>query len=165
MDAASLTSRVISLNTILFFMALLIGGFVIRKFITKSNSYSTLQYGLISASISGIFATTLRYWMRIGTPDTFWLINQNLWKSAFALDSNWLLNFALFIPAGTLNTYYGKQPVKTLVELVLLSFLLETIQGFTQWGASDPADWMANTCGAAMGIIIAGVIRKAFISV
>lgn len=133
---------------------------VVRKSIFSRFQVTKKQYVPISISINLILAVTLRWWSAIGTPVTFWLINASAWKHALIPDANWLLNCILFIPASFYLTRYLKRPTNSVIFLIPLSFGIETLQGIFLWGASDPADWVANSVGVFIGTLIALQLKK-----
>ena len=154
MDASSLSGRILTTNSILFFLFLIILSLIFRRKINQNLNLETFPYFLVSVSFSIIIATTIRYWMKIGT-QAFWFTDINNWKLVYKIDANWILNFLLFIPAAFFSTYYIKKNKEVTSLLILMSFTIETIQGLTQWGASDPADWVANSTGVFVGLALA----------
>jgi hypothetical protein len=84
-----------------------------------------------------------------------WLTDAELWSRASRVDAAWLLNVALFVPAGLFATLATRRPWRVLVALVGLSLLIEVVQDLTYLGAPDPADLLANALGAALGVIVA----------
>lgn len=113
------------------------------------------QYFLIAASISVILALTLRWWLWIGSPPMFWLLNVTLWKNAFDINANWVFNFLLFLPAAFFLNKFLIKPFQVFFLLFFLSFGIETVQGIFGWGSSDPSDWFANSIGSLAGILFA----------
>jgi hypothetical protein len=68
-----------------------------------------------------------------------------------------LLNVALFVPAGLLWTVVTRRPAATMLALTATSVGVELIQAVTGLGANDAADILANTAGAALGVL-AGMV-------
>ena len=64
-------------------------------------------------------------------------------------------NIMLFVPAGFLWTLTTKRPGRVFAALVLLSFLVESVQAVSGLRAADPRDLVANGAGAAIGVLIA----------
>ncbi len=66
--------------------------------------------------------------------------------------SQFLLNVALFVPAGVAWTWVTGRPLRTFGGLVVLAVLIESVQGLTGVGAADITDVAANSLGAALGV-------------
>lgn len=66
--------------------------------------------------------------------------------------SQFLLNVALFVPAGVAWTWVTGRPWRTLAGLVGLTMLIESAQGVTGAGGADITDVAANSLGAALGV-------------
>lgn len=82
---------------------------------------------------------------------------RNGWEASRVIDpanSEWLLNVVLFVPAGLAWTAVTRNAPLTLVWLAMLSFLIETVQSITGAGAPDPADLVANSTGALIGVVL-----------
>lgn len=154
-DAGALALRIMTVNSLLFFAALMLLSIFFLKSFGYHFTVTKSQYLLISASINVIVALTLRWWLWIGNPPMFWLINLDLWKSALDIGPNWIFNFLLFVPAAYFLNKYLRKSVKVFLSLIFLSFGIETLQGMFGWGYSDPADWVANSMGSLVGIVIA----------
>lgn len=158
--AVDLAQRILTLDSLAFFFILMLTSIFFMKVFTSRFQISKFQFLLLAASINVILALTLRWWEWRGTPPTFWLIDKNSWNAVLDLNSNWIFNVLLFIPAGySLSKYLNKLPAAFLL-LTLLSFSIETLQGIFEWGSSDPADWVANTCGASFGVLLAKFQQK-----
>lgn len=71
--------------------------------------------------------------------------------------SQFLLNVALFVPAGVAWTRVTGRPLRTLTGLVGLSMLIESVQGITGAGGADVTDVAANSLGAALGVGAAAI--------
>jgi hypothetical protein len=66
-------------------------------------------------------------------------------------DPDWMLNVALFVPAGASLTALTRRAGLVVVALLGLSIGVEVLQRLTEVGLPDPADVVANTIGAALG--------------
>lgn len=77
-----------------------------------------------------------------------------------------VLNVALFVPFGVIaRRYWHRGPVVSILLGALLSFAIETTQLTGVWGlfecayrVADVDDLIANTAGAAIGVLIAPVV-------
>ena len=97
---------------------------------------------------TGLFAWTTSGWDRLGEGD---LIGS----------SQFLLNVALFVPAGIALTWLTARPLRTLTGLTGLTMLIESTQGVTGAGGADITDVAANTLGASLGVGAAAIATKA----
>jgi hypothetical protein len=70
-----------------------------------------------------------------------------------------LLNVGLFVPAGFLWTLVTRRPAATMLGLSATSVVIELVQAVTGLGANDAADIVANSAGAAVGVL-AGVFTS-----
>lgn len=76
--------------------------------------------------------------------------------------SQFLLNVALFVPAGLAWTWLTRRPGRTLLGLAGLSMVVESLQAVGALGAADIGDVVANSVGAAIGVAAAvGATRGA----
>ena len=66
--------------------------------------------------------------------------------------SQFLLNVALFVPAGVAWTWVTGRPLRTLGGLIGLTMSIESVQGLTGAGGADVTDVAANAIGAAFGV-------------
>lgn len=78
--------------------------------------------------------------------------------------SQFLLNIALFVPAGAAWTWVTGRAGRSLAGLIALSMLIESVQGVTGLGAADITDVAANSIGAVLGVggaavVVAGLER------
>ena len=137
---------------------MLIAAFFLNAFRSRF-SLTKSQYFLIAASINVILALTLRWWLWIGSPPMFWLLNVTLWESALKVDANWVFNFLLFLPAAFFLSKFLTKSFQVFFLLLFLSFGIETVQGIFEWGSSDPSDWVANSIGSLVGIVVASKIN------
>jgi len=156
-DAGALALRIVTVNSLLFFAALMLLSIFFLKSFGNHFTVTKSQYLLISASVNMIVALTLRWWLWIGNPPMFWLINLDLWKSALDIGPNWIFNFLLFVPAAYFLSNNLRKSSQVFIFLVSLSFGIETFQGIFGWGYSDPADWVANSIGTLLGIVLSSL--------
>ncbi len=75
--------------------------------------------------------------------------------------SQFVLNVALFVPAGLAWTWITKRPVAVLLALSAYSLFIEVAQAVTGAGAPDVADLVANTAGAAIGVSVSVIAATA----
>lgn len=69
--------------------------------------------------------------------------------------SQFLLNVALFVPAGAAWTWVTGRPWRVLAGLAALSLGVEIVQALTGSGANDLVDLVANVTGAGSGVLLA----------
>ena len=65
--------------------------------------------------------------------------------------SQFLLNVALFVPAGAVWTWLTNRAVRVAGALVAGSFVIECVQAVTGAGVNDLVDIVSNSAGAAIG--------------
>lgn len=154
-DFKDLAIRILTLNSLLFFIVLMFCATILQKAICTRLDVNKRHYLVMAASMNLVFSLTLRWWNWEGYPPVFWLINGNLWKVALDINANWAFNFLLFaFPGYILLRNLKKSALMLFIFLVLLSFCIETLQGLFGWGSSDPSDWTANSIGALVGIFL-----------
>ena len=105
---------------------------------------------------TGLFAWTTSGWDRLADGDLLG-------------SSQFLLNIALFVPAGLAWTWVTGRPLRTLGGLVGLTMMIESVQGLTGAGGADITDVAANTLGAALGVAAAafataGLVRAGVVT-
>jgi hypothetical protein len=118
------------------------------------------------ASVCLIVAVTL---LRDGWPRHFSLGGLAHWSSAgydrLSSDpfgsSQFVLNIALFVPAGAAWTWMTRRPGAVAAGLVGGSLLVESVQALTGLGAPDVADLVANSIGALVGVGAAALVSRA----
>lgn len=71
--------------------------------------------------------------------------------------SQFLLNIALFVPAGLAWTWLTRRPIQTFLALTGFSMLIESVQAVAGLGGADITDIVANTIGAALGVTAAAI--------
>jgi len=116
-----------------------------------------LAWFLGFASVALVVAVTL---FRSGWPTRFSPGGLGDWSSdglhSLSRDplgsSQFVLNVALFVPAGLAWTWITKRPMAVLPALGAYSLFIEVVQAVTGAGAPDVADLVANTAGAAIGV-------------
>lgn len=143
--------RLIDIETLTMLLLWSALGIVLLKPIGKLSKLKGWQLLLVIGSIALILAFTLRLFNLDGSDPTPWPLNWFGWSQALAMGTNWYLNLLLFIPAGLVLVLVGKKPKWVFIGLALLSALIETIQQLTWSGVADPADFVANSLGAALG--------------
>ena len=125
-----------------------------RKFLGRVFKLSGSGLYWCLASLVGIFAFTIRIWDANGTADVFWLFDSFLWTQLTRSAANAILNAVLFVPAGIFFVANGKKWWLVVPSLILLSAFIETAQSITGYGVGDPADFVANSWGSAIGAAI-----------
>ena len=130
---------------------------------TRDTQRGSLAWFAAFGSIAGCLSLTLfregfRFGFRpagvLAWTTTGWdrLADGNLLGS-----SQFLLNVALFVPAGVAWTWVTARPLRTLGGLVGLTMLIESVQGMTGTGGADVTDVVANSLGAAIGVGAAAI--------
>ena len=131
------------------------------RWLSHRRESGALAWFAALGSIAGCVSLTLA---RDGVPDGFRAGSALAWAGSgwdrlIARDllgsSQFLLNIALFVPAGLAWTWLTRRPARTLAGLGALSMLIESVQALTGVGAADIADVVANTIGAALGVATA----------
>ena len=125
--------------------------FLLRKFLGRVFKLSGSGLYWCLASLVGIFAFTIRIWDANGTADVFWLFDSFAWTQLNRSAANSILNAVLFMPAGIFFVAHGKKWWLVIPSLVLFSAFIETAQTVTRFGVGDPADFVANSWGGAIG--------------
>ena len=151
-----LAADILSFQVVSLFSALTVVSFLMRRPVARvlRGSARRTFWGLVS--LAAIASVTLLGRHFEGFAPVFWLFDGTLWSQvAITQQANFVLNMILFLPAGIAVTFATRRPVASLLFLVALSFAIESIQQSTGLGAPDPADWVANSLGALVGVIIA----------
>ncbi len=124
----------------------------------RSTTRSSIAWFAAFASIAGILALTLA---RHGAPQTFrpgdtfvWIGSgwDRLSSGDLLGSSQFLLNAALFVPAGAAWTWVSGRALRSLAGLVALAMMIESVQAIAGLGAPDITDVAANSIGAAIGV-------------
>ncbi len=121
---------------------------------------SPLMWFVGFVSLAVIVVVTL---FRDGLPDAWNLGGISDWSAAglrlLSRDpfgsSQFLLNVALFVPAGASWTWLLRRPFFVAAGLGGMSVLVELLQAVTGTGAADVADIVANAVGAGLGVSVA----------
>jgi hypothetical protein len=147
-------SSVIALIVLLGFSAVA-GRWVAER---RSTTRSSIAWFAAFASIAGIVALTLA---RHGAPQTFRPGDAFAWTGSgwdrlssgdLVGSSQFLLNAALFVPAGAAWTWVSGRAIRSFAGLVALAMVIESVQGIAGLGAPDITDLAANSIGAAIGV-------------
>lgn len=136
----------------------------LRRSGRTKQEFSTLFASL--ASICLILAVTL---CRVGWPHRFSIDKLTEWsRTGFDRlrsdpfgSSQFILNIALFVPAGAAWAWMTRRPIVSAAALVVGSLLVESVQAVTGLGAPDLADVMANSIGAFIGVGAATLVSHA----
>lgn len=124
----------------------------------RSTTRSSISWFAAFASIAGILALTLA---RHGAPQTFRPGDAFAWTGSgwdrlssgdLLGSSQFLLNVALFVPAGAAWTWVSGRAIRSFAGLVALAMVIESAQGIAGLGAPDITDVAANSIGAAIGV-------------
>ena len=74
--------------------------------------------------------------------------------------SQFLLNVALFVPAGLAWSWITRRPARVAIALAAGSLAIESVQAITGAGAADLADLVANGLGGAIGATTYALLRR-----
>lgn len=113
-----------------------------------------------------IIAVTIvnRMFVRPGWgPDEFsfaWLWDSTLWENVLRVDRAWLLNVALFAPAGFFWLRFFQRIPLVVTGAVVLSLAIESLQGWLDLGIPEPEDILTNALGAAIGAAVCRLSSK-----
>lgn len=94
-----------------------------------------------------VFAWTGSGWDRLGPGDLLG-------------SSQFLLNVALFVPAGIAWVWLTRRAARTLLGLAGLSMLIESVQAVFGLGAADITDVVANVIGTAAGVAAGAAVSR-----
>ncbi len=142
---------------------------------TRETPHGPVAWFAAFGSIAGcISLTLLREGLRFGfRPTGVYAWTTSGWDRLADGDllgsSQFLLNVALFVPAGVAWTWVTGRPLRTLGGLVGLTMMIESVQGLTGAGGADVTDVAANALGAALGvgaaaIATAGLVRAGVVT-
>jgi len=165
-SAERVVSQFVDAGVLLVLVPLLAAALLLGPLLARWWGTTALIATAALGSLGGILAFTLG--VRAITEDRrefvgsdfSWLTDSSVWRSAVDLDPSWLLNMLLFVPAGVFLTVALRRPVAVLVGLASMSFAIEAIQSLTRLGTADVRDLVANTIGAAVGVVLASVIVR-----
>ncbi|MFM7029676.1 MAG: VanZ family protein [Micrococcales bacterium] len=148
-------------DTIINFAFWCLIAWLLRKRLLGLFGSSRIRAILVALSLAAVLAFTVRVFSSYTFTSSYWLFS-SMWSGAFRVaNGNWLLNFALFVPAGFALRFAGKSALRVLGFLSLLSLGIECLQFWARSGVADPADLVANTCGAVAGIAFATLALRA----
>ena len=166
--ASRVVSNLINAGALPVFVSLAVVAVPLSGPLARRLRASRALAALSLLSIAGIVAATIReqdllMWVSdlgavISCTDCThlgWLTDADQWSRASQVDAAWSLNVALFVPAGLFITHATRRPWRVFFALVGLSLLIEVVQDLTYLGAPDPADLLANSLGAALGVLVA----------
>lgn len=160
-DVASNATASALLVLVLLFAASAAGAWWLNR---RASVQRPLAWFAALASIAGCISLTLA---RDGAPQAFRPGNVLAWAGSgwdrlvdgdLLGSSQFLLNIALFVPAGLAWTWLTRRPARTLVGLAGLSMLIESVQAVAGLGGADINDVAANTLGAALGVATGAVV-------
>jgi glycopeptide antibiotics resistance protein len=126
-------------------------------------------FGAVFASLASICLIVAVTLMRSGWPEQFSVDRLTDWSTAgferlrsdpFG-SSQFILNVALFVPAGVTWTWMTRRPAAVAGALVGVSILIESVQALTGLGAPDVADLVANSIGGLVGVGTATLLARA----
>ena len=165
---SSIVTQTIDGYSLLAFLPFLVVAPTLGLVLSRKCGRPWLLITLTIASIGAIIAVTvggrmlkLTSWGR-GDFVLSWLFDSESWAHALEPDRTWVLNAALFIPAGFLLTLTARRPWITVASLSAFSLVIEVVQRWTRLGVADVSDLVANIVGATAGTAIAlAVLRKA----
>ncbi len=79
---------------------------------------------------------------------------------AVEIDASWLLNLAIFVPAGFFSVLASRRTLALFIALIGLSIGIEVVQGVFRLGAPDPGDIFANTLGSLIGVALGAAVLR-----
>lgn len=156
----SYLGRLLTVDVLVTFGVLAVITYLSRKRLEKWLALPKWPTLWVSWSLAGILAFTIRIWDSNGFDPLPWFLHLERWNSIYMLNASFLLNVALFIPTGILLTAFGKPLFKSLIGLMFLSTLIELFQQYTKYGIGDPADFVANSGGAMIGLAVGKIIFR-----
>jgi len=134
---------------------------LLRKKFAAALNTTLLRAILAGVAVAGVLAFTVRVFSTYTFSTSYWLFSPMMWGGAFDVFSgNWILNFALFVPAGFALTFSGRGYLQSFLFLSLLSLGIECLQFWARSGIADPADFMSNSAGAAGGVLIGSLVLR-----
>lgn len=92
---------------------------------------------------------------------TWWARHWSDLPAAVTSDLGWWSNLVLFVPAGAVGCWLWGRLLRIVAGLAAVSFAIETLHATVLSGAADPADLVANTAGAALGVMTVSSLRWA----
>lgn len=158
---AAYFARLVTLEVFLWISSLLVILLLLRKPASRALGISRHHYPLIALSFSGVLGLSLRFWEAHGTLTTFWLFTAGPWLDGIEINANFLLNLSLYVPLASLLVLDRKSYWRVALALSALSFVIETIQQFLRIGAGDRSDWLANSLGTVIGVLVGALLLRA----
>ena len=156
---ASYLGRLVTIETLVSFSVLAVITYLLRGRLALLFKLSNWKAIWLGWSICGVLAFTIRFWDSNGFNPVPWFLHFDEWQQIYIYSASWLLNVALFIPAGILLTAFGKRFWASLAGLLGFSTVIELFQQYTKYGIGDPSDFTANALGAAIGLGIGLLVR------
>ena len=154
-------SGFVDAGVLVVFVPLLLGALLLTHTTARALGSTRLLAALALSSLAAILAVTLGVRALDGGGfaglSMSWLFDGGLWANSVNSGSGWWLNVVLFVPAGVFVALATRHPGRALVALITLSLLIEMIQSVGFLGAPDPADLVANSLGACVGVAAATV--------
>ena len=148
-------SDLLTTDTLINFTFWCLVAWLLRKPLLASFGSSRMRAIFAALSLAAVLAFTVRVFSTYTFTSSYWLFS-SMWAGAFRVaNANWLLNFALFVPAGFALRFAGRLALRTVGFLSLLSLGIECLQFWARSGVADPADLVANSCGAFAGVVLA----------
>jgi hypothetical protein len=135
-------------------LAAVIGGAAYR--VARSRASRPAIWGLWAACTTALLSLTL--WTTGGEGLPQCVINKDVLEPFRQLQGQ--LNAAMFVPFGLLSVLATRRVALTASLSVLLSAVIETVQGLALGRLCDTSDLVANTLGAACGVVIGVLIDK-----
>ena len=142
-------SQLIGAGALVVFLPLLVVAVLISGPVARRLDTSRVVAALSLASLAGILAVTLRQGDVLllfsdidavascsDCPRFSWLTDAALLSGVSRVDLGWLLNVALFIPAGLFMTLALRRPGRVFASLVVLSAIIEAVPGRDLPGAA-----------------------------
>lgn len=161
-------SSIADTNALPALVVLLLAAAVLAWWLRRSGRTDQACGALFAslASICLIVAVTL---LRSGWPHQFSVDRLTDWsapgferlRSDPFGSSQFILNVALFVPAGVAWTWMTRRPPTVAAALLGVSLLIESVQAITGLGAPDVADLLANSIGGLVGVGTATLLVRA----
>lgn len=115
---------------------------LLSKKVAKRMQVSRALAFVSMGTLSAVLGLTLGARHFTGTGDIYFLTNGELWRHALTMDANWVLNVALFLPAGFFLSRLFRSSLRTSIGLAMLSLAIEHIQLATAWALRIRPTWL-----------------------
>jgi len=112
---------------------------------------SRMELATTTEAVVAISAPVQQHWWVNAAYEIF-RMKTSSYKEAF------ILNIMLFVPMGYLFGY--KKTWKTILICSAVSITIEILQEITGFGMFDWNDWIANSIGATIGVVMARMYRS-----